>query len=299
MTSLERWILGAALAATGCGEQRAPLDPTEPTLLISTLRAGTVDQWSSEGELLGTLVSSDALPRRLRDRPFEPSSARWVGDELWVTNFATGDVLAFDRAGAFLRSVFENGTGVRIEEPAVLQIAGGQAWVLGNDTHNLVDVGGTEPFEVASPSGMLRNAHGLALSEDELAWVGTSPFQQDLGMIQLVDLRSGDVLDHFGVYGELEDATGIARDPEGWLIVADFFEGAVSRWDPDTRNRLHTLADARTGLDRPIAVEVDAAGDLWVLDVAGVVRIGAAAERVVRFEVPEVAFARGLTVTGP
>lgn len=306
MTNLRRRLPLLALAATlaaceapGPGSSALELSLGEaPTLLVSTLRGNTVHAWSADGQDLGPVVTEHSLPQALRDTdPFEPSAARLVGEELWVSNFATGQLFAFDdHSGAYLRTVFENGAGVRIEEPAVVQRAGDRTWVLGNDTRNLVglgDDGGTE--EVGEGAGLLRNPHGLALDGD-VAYVGTSPIFQDLGLVQVWDLRTDTLLGDFGRWGELEDATGLALEPRGTLLVVDFFASTLSRWDPRTGTQLDVLADADRGLDRPIAVEIQSDGTIWVLDTLGVVRVGDTVERRVWLNEPGVANARGLTL---
>ena len=92
-----------------------------------------------DGYRVGTVVDEESLPDRFR--PFTPSSIAPDGDRILVTQYSTGELLSFDKQGRFEGSFFENSSKAsapRMEEPCMIRIVDGEAWVLGNDTRNIL-----------------------------------------------------------------------------------------------------------------------------------------------------------------
>lgn len=140
---------------------------------------------------------------------------------------------------------------------------GADLLVLGNDSRNLLRV---DPAGDAEPvSEQIRAGHALAVPGDGTVWIGTSPVRRDLGLIQRRDLATGALLADLALPGELDEATALLLDGPH-LLVADWFRGEVSAWDPRTGARLQTVL---SGLDGPVALRRAPTGELLVLDRQG------------------------------
>lgn len=214
------------------------------------------------------------------DRAVSPA-ALWASDEgLVVTDFRTGDVLRRSWDGAW--STLHSNAGLlpplRLEEPCALADADGALLVLGNDSRNLVVLG-----EGAAMDATLRGAHDVAVEGDGTVWVGTSPVQRGLGLVQRRDLATGALVGHLAPYPDVAEATAVLRQGDA-LLVADWFSGAVTAWDPDSGAALGVVAD---GLDGPVALAEAPDGALLVLDMAGLWRIDARGAVVVAPLVPD------------
>ncbi len=266
-------------------------------LVVAHLEGGEVLRFGSDGSWLGEVLGAEAAAaiEATTDRPFAPSAVLPQDDGgAWVTDFTTGVVVAVDAEGAFDGLVREVGTGAgRVEEPCALLRHGERVLVLANDSGNVVDVEDADDALLGIPVP-LRSPHGLAL-RGEQAWIGRSPTQVGAGLVERYDLVSGEKLAELVPYPDVEEATAVRFDGER-LLVADFFRGRVTAWDPDSGD---FLGEVVSGLAGPIDVEVDGEGAVWVLDREGVVRMGALggeAERLVEGEAYGLGWTRDLVL---
>jgi sugar lactone lactonase YvrE len=220
----------------------------------------------------GELRTYDADTRTLTEtwRPddrdtWQPAAVRAADGDLLVSDFLSGDVLRVgaDGAAAVLRSNQGATPPLRLEEPCALAWDDGALLVLGNDSRNLLRLdaaGGAEPV-----SEEIRAGHALAVPGDGTVWIGTSPVRRDLGLVQRRDLATGALLSDLALPDELDEATALLLDGPH-LLVADWFRGEISAWDPASGRRLHTVL---AGLDGPVALRRAPTGDLLVLDRQG------------------------------
>ncbi len=241
-------------------------DQVPSEVWVANLGRGQVvalDVASSESRVV--LDAAD-VPDDLRVEGFEPSGLALQGERLLVTNFASGDVLAFDPdSGAFLDVVHDGGGPVRLEEPCGIRVDGPDVWVLGNDSWNVAVLSPDRAPREVGVEAPIRAGHGLELVDD-LLYVATSPVEPGLGLVQARDPISGVLVDHFAPWPELQQATHLLAGPGDELLVTDWFAGAVYRYDRRSGQRLRTVA---SGLDGPVAAAW-ADGLLWVLERSGV-----------------------------
>src|SRR5690349_16448895 len=113
-----------ALLAAGCSTSDADL-ASSGLLAVANLDAHEVLLFdAATGTPVAPLVPGDSLPEGVAPEGFEPAGVTSDGEELIVTNFRTGEVLAFDaRDGRWLRNVHENGSALlpRPEEPCAIR----------------------------------------------------------------------------------------------------------------------------------------------------------------------------------
>jgi DNA-binding beta-propeller fold protein YncE len=211
------------------------------------------------------------------DAGVAPSSVALHGDRVMVTDFASGELLSIDlQPGAPAEVTFRNGppgSTPRLEEPCAVEIVDESAWVLGNDSRNLLSFGDGQITEMVDEPYIMRNPHSFLVSPEGWLFVATSPVRMDLGMIQIWDPYDMKLVDHFGLYGEILDGTGLAYEPSGTVLVADFFGNQVVRYDPSSGELLEVVLDDRDGLHQPVAVEVDPMGAIYVLDRQSLLRV--------------------------
>jgi hypothetical protein len=277
-------------------------DIEEEMFWVSNLEAGEVVAFSVEsGERLGPVVDPTTLPSFLQ--PFRPSSAVQKGEEVVVTQYSTGEVLAFAaETGAFDRVVFENeasASAPRVEEPCMIRVFDHQTWVLGNDTRNLLILDESDAVveEVGRSPLHLRNPHGFDVTPDGLLYVAMSPTHPGNGLIQIWDLNVGRPVGEFAPYGEIEEGTGLMVAEDHTLIVSDWFGNQVVRYDAHTGEKIETILDGSHGLDNPVATATSEAGSLLVLDSMGVlVHSSSGVERLVDASDENLQWARGITV---
>ncbi len=277
-------------------------DTQEEMFWVSNLEAGEVVAFSTEsGERLGQVVDPTTLPVSLR--PFRPSSAVQNGPEVYVTQYSTGEVLAFAaETGVFERVVFENqasASAPRVEEPCMIRVFDHHTWVLGNDTRNLLilDESGAVVDEVGRSPLHLRNPHGFDVTPDGLLYVAMSPTHPGNGLIEIWDLNVGRPVGEFAPYGEIEEGTGLMVAEDRTLVVSDWFGNQVVRYDAHTGEKIGTILEGSHGLDRPVATATSEAGSLLVLDAMGVlVHSTSGVERLVDASDENLQWARGITV---
>ncbi|TNE87591.1 MAG: hypothetical protein EP330_18005 [Deltaproteobacteria bacterium] len=244
-------------------------------MYVADVRAGEV------------LRVADGLSTVFLDGDIQPSAVEFHGGELYVSDFSDGSVRAYGAEGA--RIVRENRRSLaRLEEPCAMLAHGGEVWVLGNDSRNLLVLG--EDERSYGDERPLRGAHGFVVHGDEI-FVASSPTEWGLGLVQVLDAYTGESLDRFAPWGELEEGTGIAVDGDT-LLVVDALGDQVVRYAMDGE-WLGVVADAADGLDRPVSVRVHD-GVPWLLDQQGIWRLD---RRGAVLEVPlTLDFARNFTV---
>lgn len=232
---------------------------TSWSVVVTHLEAGELRTYDGE---TGALVST----WRPDDREaWQPAAVRATGSDLLVSDFLSGDVIRVGASGAseVLRSNQGTAPPLRLEEPCALAWDRGDLLVLGNDSRNLLRV---DPSGEAEPvSEEIRAGHALAVPGDGTVWIGTSPVRRDLGMVQRRDLATGALIADLALPEELDEATALLLDGP-YLLVADWFRGEISAWDPDTGLRHHTEL---AGLDGPVAMRRAPTGELLVLDREG------------------------------
>lgn len=248
------------------------LASSAPTLVVSHLDGGEVLAFDGATGALSAVLATPE-PEGLTGRAFAPS-ALWLptgrmDGPLWATDFVTGAIFAFE-AGHLTGTVRGTGGGDgRLEEPCAMAAAGdGRIAVLGNDSGNVVFVDDRLDAAVLGTPVPLQRPHGLAI-DGTVAYVGRSPTVSGAPLVQRFDLATGEALGGFGPYPAIEEATALTLH-DGVLYVVDYFADRVTAWDP-VEGLL--LWEAAAGLEGPVDLEIDGAGNLWVLDQAGVVRI--------------------------
>ena len=234
-------------------------------------------------QLGGSIVAYDAMTGRFRGDVVElesgvrPSSVALDGSRVMVTDFASGELLAFELdSNGPDEVIFENGpegSHPRLEEPCAVRVIDGETWVLGNDSRNLLSFDGDRVSERVDAPDTMRNPHSFEVSPNGWLVVVTSPVVRNLGLIQVWDPYDMKLVDHFGPYGELEEGTALTFDVDGSLIVADYFGNRILRYDLETDGLIEVLLDEADGLDRPVAMEMDPMGSLYVLDRRALLRV--------------------------
>ncbi len=264
------------LLLLACAPDAPALDGMPPgapaELLIAHLESGEVLRFGADGTPLDPVVSGDAVMaiEAHTGRAFAPSAVVPLNDGgAWISDFVTGAVVEVDADGAFVGVVREAGSGDgRLQEPCAMVRRGSRVAVLGNDSGNVVFLDESNTEAVLGVPVPLRRPHGLELLGDE-AWIGRSATEPGAGQVQRFDLVTGERLGEFASWPVVEEATAVRLDGAR-LLVADFFRGRITAWDPWS-GAFH--AEVAVGLDGPIDVEVASDGALWVLDRGGVLRI--------------------------
>lgn len=265
------WV---ALVGLGACAPEAAVHPAG-VVYIADLQGQAVRAFElSTGASLGDTVTTDALPAGVAPRGFEPSAVAVHDGELLVGNFVSGEVLAFDLDGAFLRTVHDNADphGARVEEPCQLRTVNGRAAVLGNDSRNLVvlDPRGGVVDELGADGPSIRSAHGFDVGADGLLYISTSPTERDAGLVQVWDPATGTQVRDFAPWPEVDEGTGIVAEPQGTVLVVDWFGGQAVRYDPVTGALVDRLT---TSLVDPVAAAYAADGALYVLEARGLVEL--------------------------
>ena len=268
--------------------------------LVANMQGGQVLAFSREGLPFGPVVDTESLSGRFR--PFRPSSVAVHEDRLLVTQFSTGELLAFRVAdGQFDGIVFENSpeaNAPRMEEPCMLRVMGGETWVLGNDTENILvlDDQGAVLNEIGRGPAYMRKPHGFDVTSDGLLYVALSPSTPGRGLIQSWDVSLGRPVGEFAPHGEVEDGTSVTVMPDETVIVADWFGNQVLRYDRHTGENIEVVLDASDGLEQPISVTVGGDETLYILDGAGVIRLDdTGSKRIVDGKHQGLDWARGIT----
>ena len=270
---------------------------------VANMKGGEVVAFSRDGARVGTVVDEESLPDRLR--PFTPSSIVPDGDRILVTQYSTGELLSFDKQGQFEGIFFENSSKAsapRMEEPCMIRIVDGEAWVLGNDTRNILifDDEGEVLEEVGRAPMYLRNPHGFDVTDDGFLYVALSPSHPGRGLIQIWDMTLGRPVGEFAAYGEIEEGTGLTVMPDRTMLVSDWFGNQVLRYDQHTGEVIDWLADSSDGLEQPVSTAVGHDGTVYILDSGGVMRMDDdGLVRIVDGEAEGLHWARGILAVNP
>lgn len=241
--------------------------PTEPVeVLVADLGAREVLHVDEARGEAHAFLTADSLPVEAGPHGFEPSSLAWWGEALVVGNFRSGEVVTLDPDGRLGRVVYApDREQPPMEEPVGLAWVGARLAVLGNDTRNVVLL---DPHDATTAVELgelpIRNGHALLPDPDGRSlWVATSPHDTATGLVQRYDVATGERLEAFLPWGELEAATHLAWGPEGLLWVTDAMAGEVLRVDPATGRIAGVVA---SGLDTPLATEPLPDGRALVLE---------------------------------
>jgi len=249
------WGAGVASLALGACAFPGPTNPgatsTPTTAYVSDVAADEVLRVDLVTGEVEQLFDGDDLPVEAGAYGVSPAGLAWWGQELVVTNFRTGEVLAVDPTHGDLREVVyaRSRPGPRLEEPVAAAWIGPELAVLGNDTRNVVVVEpGHHDTAVGWPSPVERG-HDLLAVDDQL-WVATSPLVAGEELVRRFDLATGEPAGAFAPHGELQSATGLTIGPDELLYVVDGPGGRVVRYDLDG-----TYVDTwLAGLDQPVAL---------------------------------------------
>jgi sugar lactone lactonase YvrE len=249
---------------TALGCETPPVDGTSPLtaainaddrLWVTDRGAGQVLSFHLSGKLEGVVV--DGLDR--------PSSAR-IGPDgaVYVASFGEADVLRFD--GANEERFYSDAI---IEEPVELQFRDGELFVLGNDTRNtiVIDADGRMVNEIHP---VAKDAHDFAFGPDGLLYIASSTRGDGLGTVQAWDPDTGERVADFVPDEEVPNATSIAFDDDGTLVVADYAGSRLLRYEPTTGELLG--AHPHVALSRPIDIAFGPEGRLYVVDAYGISR---------------------------
>lgn len=260
------WVLGGACTA----------GPAEPvTAYVADVEAAEVLRVDLATGTAERFLGPDDLPPEAGPHGLQPCSLAWWGDDLLVGNFRSGEVVGVAPDGGLAEVVYAPTREVPpMEEPVGLAWVGARLAVLGNDTRNVVLLDpGDATTAVQLGELPIRNGHALLPSPDGRSlWVGTSPHDASTGLVQRYDLVTGERLEAYLPWGELEAATHLAWGPEGWLWVTDAMAGEVLRVDPVTGAVVDVVA---SGLDTPVTALPQADGSAWVLEAERVLRVDA------------------------
>ncbi len=252
-----------------CAPPSSAPEAASRELLVAHLDGGEVLRFDGDGAPDTPLLDLDAVAdiEATTERSFAPSAVMPLDEGgAWVSDFVTGVVVEVDALGGFVGVVRSQGSGPGLlQEPCAMARQGDQVAVLGNDSGNVVLVDAEDDAVLGVPVP-LRYAHGLEWVGDTL-WVGRSATEPTAGQVERYDLVSGERTAEMAPFDDVIEATAVRLDGDR-LLVADFFSGRITAWDPWSGEALGVVA---SGLEGPIDVEVDDEGMLWVLDREGVV----------------------------
>ena len=269
-------LLGASLLTSACVYE-APSPAEEPvTVVVSDLMGGRVRAFDgSTGADLGDPMDALAAEAAMDD-PFQPAALSWDREALYVGDFNSGRVLAVPHGAPEAISILHDNSspqarelGLRLEEPADMQLWDGMLVVLGNDTRNLLiidpELGAIDSYGGSNP---IRHGHGLAWLDGDLV-VARSRSDLHTPLLELWDPELGEEVEAMGDPDVLGDATALITDGDDGLLVLDFFGNRLMRLDASDGSLLED--DLMDGLlDGPRALDRAPDGSLYVLDAQGV-----------------------------
>ncbi len=259
---------------TGCAQNEAETY----TLLVSNLGAGEVLEFAADGAFLGPLVVEEGFPEDAIEDRFEPSDVVMLGDELVLSNYATGQLVVVDRhSGEYVREFSpgfgrnEAGRFVEVEEPCQMLWSGEQVLVLGNDSKNVLGWSADAELEFSmGGQGVMGAGHGFTLADDGQMIVAISPLHPWSGLLQLWDTKTGEKLADFGPYGELLEGTDIISIGNQRILVADWFGEQIVEYDLQTRRKVQHWTSKDLAMGRPVSLTLTPDGRILVLDDLGV-----------------------------
>ncbi|MDY7109337.1 MAG: hypothetical protein SYC29_11945 [Planctomycetota bacterium] len=192
-------------------------------------------------------------------------------DNLYISNFGPGEILEFDgETGAFLGAFYDDTS--ELEEPVDVVFDGEYAYLLGNDTENVVVVDAeTGNFIREVGVNIIRYPHDMELGADGYLYIATENNNQ--GLIQVWDMRTDTMVEHFAPPGPLGLATGITFMPGGDVLVSDWWDSEVARYDGGTHDFIDFFIPAESGgISGPGRLVYGPGGDLYVGNGNGVHR---------------------------
>jgi hypothetical protein len=166
-------------------------------------------------------------------------------DNLYISNFGPGEILEFDgETGAYLGAFYDNTSN--LEEPVDVVFEGGLAYLLGNDTRNVIVVDGdTGQFIKEVGTYTIRYPHDMEFGADGYLYIATENNTE--GLIQVWDMKTDTMVEHFAPPGPLGLATGVTFGPTGDIFVSDWWDSEVVRYDGVTHNFVDFFIPAGTG----------------------------------------------------
>lgn len=192
-------------------------------------------------------------------------------EHLYISNFGPGEILKFDgETGDYLGAFYDD--TYWLEEPVDVLFDGEYAYLLGNDTENVVVVDAdTGNFIDSVGNNTIRYPHDMEIGPDRYVYIATENNSQ--GLIQVWDIRNDMMIEHFAPPGELGLATGITFRPDGDILVSDWWDGEVVRYDAETHDFVDFFIPANSGgISGPGKLEYGPGGDLYVGNSNGVHR---------------------------
>ncbi|MCA9278029.1 MAG: hypothetical protein H6815_04485 [Phycisphaeraceae bacterium] len=191
---------------------------------------------------------------------------------LYVVNFGPGNIKRFDgQTGAFIDTFFSD--TFYLEEPVTMLFTNGFAYVLGNDTQNLVELNATTGAYIRQiGAGTMRYAHDMVLSPTGTLFVATENYTQ--GPLQEWNIQSGALLNSFASTTEVSLATGVAIGPNDDIFMSDWYDREVERYDAATHAHLGAFI-ADQDLVGPGSLEFRPDGMVYVSGSSGVRRYDA------------------------
>ncbi len=226
------------------------------------------------------IVGGDAAAAA--ERFVAPQGLVFDGDTLYVADPGAHVVRAIDLASGALRTVAGSGRQLRthadmaagaLSSPWDVAVHDGTLYVAMAGVHRLWRIapgGGASPFSgsgreeildgahaaaaLAQPMGIVAHAGALWFADAESSAIRRAVIDHGCGLRTLVGTGLFDFGDVDGVGDEvrLQHAQGIAAAPDGRLLVADSYNGAIKWLDPATR-RVTTWV---RGLAEPAGVAV-------------------------------------------
>ncbi len=266
MRVLSSAILVSALAIAGCAPEPAEA-PTRSSsqLVLADVGADLIHRYDctsgarlEAGFALGPVTGPAGLTPSLD------------GEVLYVSSFDTHAVTRFSAAeGARSRVLFADPS--LLEEPVAITPHGEDLLVLGNDSGNVVRLSTDGEVLDTFGRGFLRSPHDLALGPDGLLYVANTAWRADVGLIQVFDPDVGERVREFAFPDLLLDASSVAFDHDGTLLVSDWFGSRVLRLDPLSGDLLEVVLESDDGLDQPFDLVV---GDeaLFLIDGPDILR---------------------------
>jgi sugar lactone lactonase YvrE len=249
----QRFALMLAVVVPAC---TAETETPTSVMFVADRSADRIVRFdTASGEYLGEVTYVD-----------RPSSMRLGPDGmLYVAGFGVSEILRVDPAGAPPTRFFRN-TEI-LEEPVEVLFRGGELVVLGHDTHNaiVIDPNGAMTHDIGYPD--MRGAHDFGFANNGLLYVATEHDVVLKSAIQVWDVATGALVEHFGTLAQVRNASGIVAIDDS-IYVTDYERGWLLHFD--TVRHPNAIA---VGLVHPIALELGPDGMFYVADERGIHRI--------------------------
>jgi hypothetical protein len=178
---------------------------------------------------------------------------------LYIANFGPGEILKFDGPS-------------ELEEPVDVVFGSHVAYLLGNDTENIVvvdsDTGG---FIREFGHSTLRYPHDMEFGPDGYLYVTTEALSTNL--VQYYDVETDQLVGSFGSSSDLELAVGLTYTPGGNWLVTSWWDSKIVRYDGVTHELIDIFVGEESGgISGPTTIKYGPDGNLYVSNGNGIHR---------------------------